>query len=88
ECDFRVAEKIKYRFLPPAQIRLMLNGKETEELFGFVSMRGFKFKARLFYNEEGELQWKFPTRKPKKKATKKKATKKKATKKKAPEGQS
>ena len=81
ECDFRRAEKIKYRFLPPDQIRLMLKGEKTEELFGFVSMRGFKFKAKLFYNEEGELQWEFPPRKAKKKATKKKAGKKKATKK-------
>ena len=83
ECDFRLAEKIKYRFLPPAQIRLMLNGEKTEEMFGFVSMRGFKFKAKLYYNEEGELQWEFPPRAPrKKKATKKKA-KRKATKKKS-----
>ena len=83
ECDFRLAQKIKYRFLPPDQIRLMLNGEKTEELFGFVSMRGMKFKAKLYYNEEGELQWEFPPRKTKKKASKKKASKKKSTKKKA-----
>lgn len=82
ECDFRLAQKIKYRFLPPDQIRRMLNGEKTDELFGFVSMRGKKFKAKLFYNEEGELQWEFPPRKPRKKAAKKKA-KKKTTKKKA-----
>ncbi len=62
ECDFRLAEKIKYRFLPPAQIRKMLSGEKTDELFGFVSMRGKKFKAALFY-KDGELQWEFPPRK-------------------------
>lgn len=65
ECDFRLSEKIKYRFLPPAQIRKMLSGEKTDELFGFVSMRGKKFKAALFY-KEGELQWEFPPRKPRK----------------------
>lgn len=63
ECDFRLSEKIKYRYLPPAQIRKMLNGEKTDELFGFVSMRGKKFKASLFY-KDGQLQWEFPPRKP------------------------
>jgi DNA topoisomerase-3 len=79
ECDFRLAEKIKYRYLPPDQIRKMLNGEKTDELFGFVSMRGRKFKASLFYDEKGELQWEFPPRKTAKKASKK-ATKKGAKK--------
>ena len=78
ECDFRLAERIKYRFLPPTEVRKMLNGEKTEQMFGFVSMRGRKFKASLYY-EEGELKWEFPPRKTKKK--KKKAAKKKATKK-------
>ncbi|MAG58992.1 MAG: hypothetical protein CMJ83_22115 [Planctomycetes bacterium] len=80
ECDFRLAERIKYRYLAPDQIKRMLNGEKTDELFGFVSMRGRKFKASLYYNEEGELQWQFPERKTKKKATKKKAKKKAAKK--------
>jgi hypothetical protein len=79
ECDFRLAEKIKYRYLPPDQIRKMLSGEKTDELFGFVSMRGRKFKASLFYDEKGELQWEFPPRKTAKKASKK-ATKKGAKK--------
>jgi len=81
ECDFRLAERIKYRYLPPDQIQRMLTGEKTEELFGFVSMRGRKFRASLFYDDKGELQWQFPERK--KKASKKKASKKKASKKKA-----
>ena len=40
----------------------MLSGQKTDELFGFVSMRGRKFKASLFY-KDGELQWEFPPRK-------------------------
>jgi len=63
ECDFRLSEKIKYRYLPPVQIRKMLSGEKTDELFGFVSMRGKKFKASLFY-KDGQLQWEFPPRKP------------------------
>ena len=40
ECDFRLAERIKYRYLPFDQIQRMLAGEKTDELFGFVSMRG------------------------------------------------
>ncbi len=64
ECDFRLAERIKYRYLPADQIRKMLSGQKTDELFGFVSMRGKKFKASLHY-ENGELKWEFPPRAPK-----------------------
>lgn len=85
ECDFRLAEKIKYRYIPLADVKKMLAGEKTDELFGFISMRGMKFRAKLYY-EEGELKWEFPPRKKKsskKKASKKKAAKKKASKKKA-----
>ena len=64
ECDFRLAERIKYRYLPPDQIRKLLSGQKTDELFGFVSMRGKKFKAALYY-EDKELKWEFPPRAPK-----------------------
>lgn len=60
-CDFRLSERIKYRWLPPAQVRKMLSGEKTDDLFGFVSMRGRKFKAKLYY-EGGELKWEFPPR--------------------------
>jgi DNA topoisomerase-3 len=83
ECDFRLAERIKYRYLPAAQIKKILAGEKTDELFGFISMRGKKFKASLYY-EAGELKWEFPPRKPRvAKAAKKTAKKaaKKATKK-------
>ena len=63
ECDFRLAERIKYRYLPAAQIKKILAGEKTDELFGFISMRGKKFKASLYY-EAGELKWEFPPRKP------------------------
>ncbi len=60
-CDFRIAERIKYRYLPLAEIQKMLAGGKTEPLFGFVSMRGKKFRAMLYY-ENGELKWEFPPR--------------------------
>ena len=86
ECDFRVAERIKYRYLPLAEIRKMLTpGGKTEQLFGFVSMRGRKFKAQLYYDAEGELKWEFPPRAAKKPGAKKaakKTAKKKAVRKK------
>jgi DNA topoisomerase-3 len=62
ECDYRLAERIKYRYLPPDQVRRLLNGEKTDQLFGFVSMRGMKFRAALFYDEKGELKWEFPPR--------------------------
>jgi DNA topoisomerase III len=61
-CDYRLAERIKYRFLPPDQVRKLLSGQKTDVLFGFVSMRGMKFRAALYYDEQGELKWEFPPR--------------------------
>ena len=61
-CDYRIAERIKYRFIPPDQIRKLLNGEKTDQLFGFVSMRGMKYRAALYYDETGELKWEFPPR--------------------------
>ncbi len=70
ECDFRLAERIKYRYLPPVQIKKLLAGEKTDYLFGFVSMRGKKFQAALQYapDEAGvvQLKWEFPPRAPKK----------------------
>jgi hypothetical protein len=71
ECDFRLAEKIRYRFLPPAEIRKMLSGQKTEPLFGFISRNGKRFAASLSYSDQGELQWEFPPRAPKKPKKKK-----------------
>jgi DNA topoisomerase-3 len=65
ECDFRLSERIKYRYLPASEVRKLLSGEKTDELFGFVSMRGRKFKARLYY-EQGELKWEFPPKAAKK----------------------
>jgi DNA topoisomerase-3 len=67
ECDFRLAERIRYRFLPPDQVRKMLAGEKTDALFGFISRNGKKFAAHLSYSPEtGELQWAFPPRAPRK----------------------
>jgi DNA topoisomerase III len=66
ECDFRLAEKIRYRFLPPDQIRKLMAGEKTDYLFGFISRNGKRFQASLNYSPEGELQWEFPPRAPKK----------------------
>jgi DNA topoisomerase-3 len=66
ECDFRLAEKIRYRFLPPDQIRKLMAGEKTDYLFGFISRNGKRFQASLHYSPEGELQWEFPPRAPKK----------------------
>ena len=60
-CDFRLAERIKYRYLPLAEVKKMIAGQKTEPLFGFVSMRGKKFRAMLYY-ENGDLKWEFPPR--------------------------
>jgi DNA topoisomerase-3 len=66
ECDFRLAEKIRYRFLPPDQIRKLMAGEKTDYLFGFISRNGKRFQASLHYSPEGELLWEFPPRAPKK----------------------
>lgn len=79
ECDFRLADRIKYRYLPASQVRKMLSGEKTDELFGFVSMRGKKFKASLYY-EGGELKWEFPPKKPRAAKAAKKAPRKAAKK--------
>jgi DNA topoisomerase-3 len=72
ECDFRLAEKIRYRFLPPDQIRKLMAGEKTDSLFGFISRNGKRFGAALYYAPEtGELQWEFPPRAPKKPKKKK-----------------
>lgn len=70
ECDFRLAEKIKYRYLPLEQIKKLLAGPggKTDFLFGFISMNGKKFQASLSYSEKGDLQWEFPPRAPRKTA--------------------
>jgi DNA topoisomerase III len=66
-CDYRFAERIKYRFIPPEQVRRLLAGQKTDQMFGFVSMRGKKFRAALYYDEKGELKWEFPPRPERKK---------------------
>lgn len=76
-CDFRLAEKIKYRYLPLEQIKKILAGPggKTDFLFGFVSMNGKKFQASLSFSEKGDLQWEFPPRAQRKAGSSKEAKK-------------
>ena len=58
-CNFSVALNILGKYIPPEQIAKMIEKGETDLINGFTSKNGKAFSARLSFNIDGKLQFKF-----------------------------
>ena len=58
-CTFSVALNILGKYIPPEQIVKMAENGETDIIKGFTSKKGKNFNARLSFQIDGKLQFKF-----------------------------
>lgn len=59
DCGYRLAHTIAQKKIPDTEIKLLLSGKETKEIKGFVSKKGKKFNAKLRAGEDGKVEFIF-----------------------------